>query len=251
MNRVEWELYGDTNVNDVVDKTKKGLDGIEKNAKRVNDAFAMSASSIFLRFLGPMALLQIAISKIGESMEKNKQQAEEGFKTLAEGEDKYASAQQARMAAYFQQKEMELQKQQQSEAGQKMATEKFFEDRGFWTSLWERPMSTFAIMMGELGLGPGAGAEWIQKTAAEDFAKAQKAEGKKMEGGGNTSTSFKGPDGFGNVIGVGSNPVLENMTLQLQVQREMLEQLQVANSLKPNDTDFTKGDYDNYTPYGM
>jgi hypothetical protein len=251
MNRVEWELYGETNVNDVVDKTKKGLDGIEKNAKRVNDAFSMSASSIFLRFLGPMALLQIAISKIGEAMERNKQLAQDGFKTLADGEDKYASAQQSRMAAFFQAQEQEIKAKEQSAAGQKLATEKFFEDRGFWKSLWDAPVSTFAIMMGELGLGDGAGAEWIQKGAAEDFAKEQKAQDKKMDGGGATSTSFKGPEGFGNVIGVGANPVLESMTLQLQVQREMLEQLQFANSLRSNDTDFTKGDYENYTPYGM
>lgn len=229
------------------------MDGIEKNAKRVNDAFAMSASSIFLRFLGPMALLQIAISKITESMEKAKQASVAGFNALAAGEDKYASAQQSRMAAFFKAQEQEAADREQSAAGRKAATEKFMEDRGFWKSLMEAPVSTFATVMSQLlpGVKDATELDWVQQGAAEDWAKAQKAESKKMDGGGATSTTFKGPEGFGNVIGVGSNPVLENMTLQLQVQREMLEQLQFANSLKPNDTDFTKGDYDNYTPYGM
>jgi len=253
MNRVEWELYGETNVDQVVDKTNRGLNGIEKNAKRVENAFSMSASSIFLRFLGPMALLQQAISMITASMEKAKQTTEAGFNALAAGEDKYASAQQSRMAAFFKAQEQEAAAKEQSEAGRKAATEKFFEDRGFWKSAIEAPVATFATVMSQLlpGVKDATELDWVQKGAAEDWAKAQKAEGKKMDGGGATSTTFKGPEGFGNVIGVGANPVLENMTLQLEVQRQMLEALELANTLKAGGTDFTKESEFKATPYGL
>lgn len=251
MNRVEWELYGETNVDQVTDKTNKGLSSIEKNAKRVENAFGMSVSSIFLRFLGPMALLQLAISQITQSMEKAKQTADTGFKTLADGEDKYATAQQSRMAAFFQQQEQEAEKKEQSAAGRKAATEKFMDDRGFWAGIVEAPVATFAAVMSQLlpGVKDATELDWVQQGAADDWAKAQAAEGKKMDGGGATSSTFKGPEGFGNVIGVGANPVLENMTQQLEVQRQMLAALDMANALKSGNTDFTKPE--EYTPYGM
>jgi hypothetical protein len=42
------------------------------------------------------------------------------------------------------------------------------------------------------------------------------------------------------VIGVGANPVLETMTLQLDLQRQMLTQLELANNANVGNTDFTK-----------
>lgn len=251
MIKVEWGLEGETNVDQVVDKTNKGLNGIEKNAKRVNDAFTMSASSFFLKFLGPMALLQMAISAITDSMEKAKQTAEAGFNTLAAGEDKYATEQQSRMASFFKQRETEAKAKEESEAGRKATTEKFFEDRGFWKSLMEAPVATFAVVASQLlpGVKDATELDWVQQGAAEDWAKNQAAEEKKMEDGG--STSFKSPDGFGNVIGVGANPVVEAVTMQTEIQRQILTQLEIANSAKSTDTDFTKGEYSEYTPYGM
>jgi len=249
MNRVEWELYGETNVDQVTDKTNKGLNGIEKNAKRVENAFSMSVSSIFLRFLGPMALLQGAISAISDAMDKAKQKSEEGFNTLAAGEDKYASAQETRMAAFFKAQEDEAKAKDLSAAGRKASTEKFMDDRGFWKGIVEAPVSTFAAIMSQLlpGVKDATELDWVQRGAADDWAKAQEAEGKKMDGGG--ATKFKSPDGFGNVIGVGANPVLENMTQQLEVQRQMLAALEMANAVKTVNTDFTKEE--EYTPYGM
>jgi len=239
MNRVEWELYGETNVDQVTDKTNKGLGAIEKNAKRVESAFSMSISSIFLRFLGPMALLQQAIAMITESMNKAKQTADAGFKALAAGEDKYASAQQARMAAFFQQQEQDAADKEQSAAGRKAATEKFIDERGFFKGLMEAPVTTFAAIMSQLlpGVKDASELDWVQQGAAADWAKTQK--GAKMNTG-NTATSFKGPEGFSNVVGVGANPVLETMTMQLELQRQMLVQLEIANAAKIGDTDFTK-----------
>jgi hypothetical protein len=65
-------------------------------------------------------------------------------------------------------------------------------------------------------------------------------------------TDFKGPEGFSNVVVVGASPVLEAMTQQLQVQREMLNQLEVANANRQPDPDFTKGITTfRATPYGL
>lgn len=240
MNRVEWELYGETNVDQVTDKTNKGLNSIERNAKKVENAFSMSISSVFLRFLGPLALLQIAISKITESMDKAKQTADAGFNTLANGEDKYASAQEARMAAFFAAQGQEAKAKEESAAGRKLATEKFIDERGFFKGVMEAPLTTFAAIFSQLipGADDASAYDFVQKGAAEDFAKAQKAEGKKLDGGG--ASTFKSPEGFGSVIGVGANPVLEAVTRQTDIQMQMLAQLELANSPKASDTDFTK-----------
>jgi hypothetical protein len=242
MNRVEWELYGETNVDQVTDKTNKGLDVIGKNAKRVENSFNMGISAVFLRFLGPLVLIQQAISMITEAMEKAKQTADAGFKALAAGEDNYATAQESRMAAFFQRREQQAIEKEQSEAGKKASTEKFMEDRGFWRGVMEAPISTFAVMMGELGIGPGAGAKWIQNAAAADFEKTQKGV---TANGGITGKDFKSPEGFSNVVGVGANPVLDTVTMQLEIQKQMLTQLEIANSARlTNEPDFTKGRYD-------
>jgi hypothetical protein len=56
-----------------------------------------------------------------------------------------------------------------------------------------------------------------------------------------TSTNFKGPEGFSNVVGIGSNPVMEAMTAQLEEQRKqtaLLQQIASPNGSVP--ADFTK-----------
>jgi len=56
-------------------------------------------------------------------------------------------------------------------------------------------------------------------------------------------TSFKGPEGFGNVVGVGSNPVMEAMSLQLEEAKKQTALLESLNNKSPGGgvpTDFTK-----------
>jgi hypothetical protein len=48
-------------------------------------------------------------------------------------------------------------------------------------------------------------------------------------------TSFKGPEGFSNVVGVGANPVMEAMTAQLDEQRKQTALLErIANAGPPS-----------------
>jgi hypothetical protein len=73
-----------------------------------------------------------------------------------------------------------------------------------------------------------ASAAAAQKAAAE----AEIATKKEVD---SMATTFKGPEGFGNVIGVGANPVLEAMNSQLEEQRTqsaLLRQLVDANLVR-------------------
>ena len=70
--------------------------------------------------------------------------------------------------------------------------------------------------------------ESVRKAALEAFLASE--EGKKFQpmfkDSEGKSAAFKGPEGFGNVIGVGPNPVLEAMTLQTEVLQDIKTILQ-------------------------
>jgi hypothetical protein len=247
MTRVEWELYGTTNADSVVDKTNKGLDGIEKNAKRVQDSFTMSVSSIFLRFLGPMALLQAAMSWISDSLEASKQQAKEAMDFAVKGESAALKATTAYQAKKYSEEDQAKKEKEMAGQSTEEITKRYIEDNG----------SKVMDKMGAAGwlkyliatTGYASKQEDVQK-AVEELIKEDMAKsgGYKKP----SATDFKGPEGFSNVIGVGASPVLEAMTQQLEVQREMLNQLEVANANRQPDPDFTKNTSGfRATPYGL
>lgn len=237
MNRVEWELYGETNVDQVTDKTNKGLGAIEKNAKRVESAFSMSVSSIFLRFLGPMALIQAAISWISSAIDESQQKAKEAMDFAVKGESMAVSAETSYLARKQKAAEEKKKEEELAKISAEKTTEAFLRDGNGM-----KVMNKLGVM-GWLKYGlssykDAAGSEDVQKAVRELTREDMKKEGyvdlSKRE------TSFKGPEGFGNVIGVGANPVLETMTVQLDVQRQMLTQLELANNANVGNTDFTK-----------
>jgi hypothetical protein len=234
MNRVEWELYGETNSDQVVDKTNKDLSGIEKNAKRVENAFSMSVSTIFLRFLGPMALLQAAISWISGALEASKAQAAEAQALAEKGESKYVKATTSYLASKYAAEDKDKKEKELAAQSDAESTKRYIEENGM------KVMNKMGVMgwlkYATATTGYASKQEDVQKAvaelAAEEMKKSKITDIKK--------TDFKGPEGFGSVIGVGANPVLETVTQQLEVQRRMLEELEKANQAKDPDSDFTK-----------
>ena len=119
--------------------------------------------------------------------------------------------------------------------------------------LLNKPVSFFAALMGELGIGKGFGYSFVQEAAAERFnvnnpkaIKAQADADAKAAAELEMSkrpTSFKGPEGFGNVVGVGANPVLEAMNAQLEEAKKQTAILESIESKQPGGgvpVDFTK-----------
>ena len=48
-----------------------------------------------------------------------------------------------------------------------------------------------------------------------------------LGGAGPVGNAFKGPEGFSNVVGVGANPVIEAMTMQLEETRKQTALLEI------------------------
>jgi hypothetical protein len=84
-----------------------------------------------------------------------------------------------------------------------------------------------ALKAGSVTMGGLAQDTEVQRLALEYFNKTD--EGRRItdslgdQGGQLKPTTFKGPEGFSNVIGVGANPVIEAMTRQ----NELLEEIKV------------------------
>jgi hypothetical protein len=77
--------------------------------------------------------------------------------------------------------------------------------------------------------------------ALEAFLKSE--EGKKFQPifDSKKDQNFKGPEGFSNVVGVGPNPVMEAMNLQLEESQKQTSLLQSLVDRNPFiSTDFTK-----------
>jgi hypothetical protein len=113
------------------------------------------------------------------------------------------------------------------------------EGKGFWNTTG-RLLDTAGM---QLGLNDYAKNEEMQKilerraTGRLDASPAEKA---RVEAEATTAaqkasddaakakgTTFKGPEGFSNVVGVGSNPVMEAMTMQLEETRKQTALLEV------------------------
>jgi hypothetical protein len=79
--------------------------------------------------------------------------------------------------------------------------------------------------------------ERIRKILAEDMAK----EGPISQGIKQKAGDFKGPEGFGKVVGVGANPVMEAMSAQLEEAKKQTALLdKIANPGIGMPDDFTK-----------
>jgi hypothetical protein len=82
----------------------------------------------------------------------------------------------------------------------------------------------------ELDAAAAAAAQTAAQKASDDAAKAK-------------GTTFKGPEGFSNVVGVGANPVIEAMTMQLEETRKqtvLLEAIANVSGSGGVPVDFTK-----------
>jgi hypothetical protein len=86
---------------------------------------------------------------------------------------------------------------------------------------------TASEQIAEMMAGKAKVQERVRQIIAEDLAKngmiPKAGEGVKDK----TATNFKGPEGFSNVVGVGANPVIEAMTMQLEESRRQTALLEI------------------------
>jgi hypothetical protein len=241
-----------SDVPQAMDKAKQATTEFGKQAEAVNKRFKDSIKDILLSTAGPMAALALVTNKINEYFEKIKQAQVDANQSAIDGinermakEDVYWARKTAR--------ENEDKKNKENAARQPQTTAYEFlmsDPRGISVA----PMmaggsdqrigptdKTTRELMAERLSKDAKVQEKIRQIIAEDLAKngmiPKSGEGVKDK----TATNFKGPEGFSNVVGVGANPVMEAINLQLeesQKQTGLLQSLVDRNPFMP--TDFTK-----------
>lgn len=230
-----------SDVPEAVGKAKSAVVSFAKQTEDIQKKFSTAFKDIFLGFVAPMVIVQQVISFISDAIAESKRQAQEGFDLIAKGETAFASAEEKRFAAYLkarkaQEDEMEAVKKGRIEVTQRFAETK--EGGKLAVELAQKynvapeGMNAFFKNLASIPEYQKKSMEWfLSSKEAQDFLGKQ----------GDKAAAFKTPEGFSNVVGVGSNPVIEAMNEQLEEQRKqtaLLEKIASPEGGVPQD--FTK-----------
>jgi hypothetical protein len=207
-----------------MDKAKAATGSFSKQVEDIGMKFKNSFKDIFLGFTAPMVILQSLIGSISTAIENAKRQAQEGFDLIAKGDTIYANSEEKRFAAYLKARKAMEDEQEAVKKGKIEVTQRFAEtpeggkigiEMAQKANVAPEGMGAF---FGNLATNPE-----FQKRALEWFLNSPEA--KKFETPGTEAEkkagTFKGPEGFGSVVGVGANPVMEKMTRQNEILEEI------------------------------
>ena len=266
-----------SDVPQAMDKAKAATVGFGKQVDDIGRKFSTAFKDIAFAFVAPLVLLNSAISFIGSSIAKAKQDAQDAMAFAEKGESKFLRAGTVTSAREVSGRKQEaLDRKNAKLAGEALAREQgqegagtfsqseaekametyVAEGKGFWNTtgrlletagmnlglndyakneemqkiLERRSEARVAEKPAELDAAAAAAAQTAAQKASDDAAKAK-------------GTTFKGPEGFSNVVGVGANPVIEAMTMQLEESRKQTVLLEAIANISGSGgvpIDFTK-----------
>lgn len=252
---LEVNIKTTSDVPQAMEKSKSATVSFSKQVEDIQKKFSTAFKDIFLGFTAPMVLLQHAISFISDSIAQAKQDAKEGLELLAQGQTAFASTDEQKAASFFKRRAEIKEEQRLVEEGRREVTKQILTSSEFKDFTVPEDIKR-RLAAGE-SISSVSKDKALQQKAMEYYKNSE--EGKKVQESmvfgvqDNKPTTFKAPEGFGNVIGVGANPVLEAMTAQLEeakLQTDLLRSLNDKYSGGGVPADFTKATADSRgTPY--
>jgi hypothetical protein len=231
-----------------MEKAKSATVSFSKQLDDIRKKFSTAFKDIALGFIAPMVLLNAAINFIGAAIEKRKQDIKDAYDFAIKAESKYLDAETVLLARQRSGREQEQKEKEMSKTARITEFTKFLEQPGMRDEVADQ-LPFFRRMRLKAGLDANSAEdmaksldvqEVIKRMLAPAVALSQKAQSKEIESAKKTA-DFKGPEGFGNVIGVGANPVLEAMAIQNE---ELIKQTALLQTLVDRNpfgsADFTK-----------
>ena len=220
---LELNIKTTSDVPQAMDKAKAATVSFGKQVEDIQKKFSMAFKDIFLSFLGPMALLGVAINYISKLIEENQRKRAEANQAAIDGTNELMSAEDRYWANRRNNEKKSTETKEQAQLTREEVTRQF--------TIIERERA-FKAMSPEQQLSFQTGGnlnDIIRDTEYQKRIQALIAEDMKknplpVQDSKNTSANFKGPEGFSNVIGVGPNPVLE-------AQAALLTEAQKTNAL--------------------
>jgi hypothetical protein len=260
---LEVNIKATSDVPQAMDKAKAATTGFGKQVEDIGKKFGSSFKDIFLSFLGPMALLTTVLAFIGKAIADNQKKSEDAHQAAINNTNDLMSAEDKYYENKRNNEKKSKEKVEEAKTTRQDVTEEFLrsDPRGQkMVAPAPGPAASFNKGANELIKAVTLGGDvqaiadaskrklMSQDKAVQDRVQALIAEDIKKNPAPITvapdgPTSFKTPEGFGNVVGVGANPVMEAMTMQLEESRKQTALLESLNNKSPGGgvpTDFTK-----------
>ena len=221
-----------------MDKAKAATNSFGSQVESIGKKFGSSFKDIFLSFLGPMAILTTVLAFIGKMIADNQKKHDDANRAAIDGTNALMSAEDR----YYENKrnnEKKAKEQvEEAKTTREDVTVQFLRDDPRGQAITKR-QNELAGDLSTIGSAktPKQIQEEVQALIAEDIKKNPAAAPAPTG-----PTSFKTPEGFGNIVGVGANPVMEAMTLQLEEARKQTALLENISRGSGGGvpTDFTK-----------
>jgi hypothetical protein len=246
-NVIQFSITGDTNAEQVAGRAKAAVAGLDKQMDGIGKKFGSGFRDIFLSFLGPMALISAAMAFIGKMISDNQKKHEDANKAAIEGTNALMSAEDKYWANKRNNEKKAKETVEEAETAREDVTLSFLQNDPRGKEMVNKILSSLPPGMVASAAFNTAGNMSRQKDV-QDKVQALIAEDMKtnpLAASALKDSTFKAPEGFSNVIGVGANPVLENMTRQTDIQQQILEFLKTRpSSTGITDVDFTKNPID-------
>ena len=210
-NVIQFSITGDTNAEQVAGRAKAAVGGLDKQMDGIGKKFGSGFKDIFLSFLGPMALLSTAMAFIGKMISDNQKKHEDANKAAIEGTNALMSAEDKYWANKRNNEKKAKETTEEAKTQRETTTREFLETDPRGKKMVDDEWRKGALhrILGKHEIGPMSRDKDIQDRVQALIAPEAAA-------AGIGASAFKAPEGFGNVIGVGANPVLEAMTSQLE-----------------------------------
>jgi hypothetical protein len=243
---LEVNIKATSDIPQAMDKAKAATNSFGSQVEGIGKKFGSSFKDIFLSFLGPMAILTTVLALIGKMIADNQKKRDDAHQAALNDTNELMSAEDR----YYEKKKANEKKDKETKEQAKLTREEVTAD--FLRQGVDRGdkqirdiVFNYADKARKEGKGYGIATmaedkaiqDQVQALIAADIAKNPAAAAP------TGPTSFKTPEGFGNVVGVGANPVMEAMTLQLEEAKKQTALLESLNNKSPGGgvpVDFTK-----------
>jgi hypothetical protein len=236
-----------SDVPQAMDKAKSATVSFGKQVEDIQKKFSTSFKDIALGFVAPLVIVNKIISSISDAYAKSIQMSKDALAFGSEASNKYVNDEESAVRRMINLRNEENSNRGLSERGTREAYADVLmnEGRDIFNQNRKTGQGFRPYKEGDIFKG-------FDQIAAEEMSKDPKIRAQidalvrkmlpALEANKTpTTTNFKGPEGFGNVIGVGPNPVMEAMNAQLEEQQKqtaLLQNLVDRNPFMP--ADFTK-----------